>query len=121
ECWVPVREPLAAQMVHSLRVLGVPRHLHPFPTRRSSDLLLCSARISGRREYKPRESYKGKTRPILGEIVADAVWPAIIAPEDSRSEEHTSELQSRENLVCRLLLQKNKAQSGRSELLIRAL
>lgn len=46
-------------------------------------LLLCSARISGRREYKPRESYKGKTRPILGEIVADAVWPAIIAPEDS--------------------------------------
>src|SRR5690606_39691726 len=26
-----------------------------------------------------------------------------------RSEEHTSELQSRENLVCRLLLEKNKA------------
>src|SRR5690606_40882100 len=30
------------------------------------------------------------------------VWPA------SRSEEHTSELQSRENLVCRLLLEKKK-------------
>src|SRR5690606_39771658 len=29
-----------------------------------------------------------------------------------RSEEHTSELQSRENLVCRLLLEKNKRQSG---------
>src|SRR5690606_41423092 len=31
-------------------------------------------------------------------------------PEDSsfRSEEHTSELQSRENLVCRLLLEKKK-------------
>src|SRR5690606_41141319 len=28
--------------------------------------------------------------------------------EDSRSEEHTSELQSRENLVCRLLLEKKK-------------
>src|SRR5690606_40066183 len=28
--------------------------------------------------------------------------------EASRSEEHTSELQSRENLVCRLLLEKNK-------------
>src|SRR5690606_39729898 len=27
---------------------------------------------------------------------------------DFRSEEHTSELQSRENLVCRLLLEKNK-------------
>src|SRR5690606_39318364 len=28
--------------------------------------------------------------------------------EDKRSEEHTSELQSRENLVCRLLLEKKK-------------
>src|SRR5690606_39345916 len=28
--------------------------------------------------------------------------------EDIRSEEHTSELQSRENLVCRLLLEKKK-------------
>src|SRR5690606_40505429 len=27
--------------------------------------------------------------------------------EEDRSEEHTSELQSRENLVCRLLLEKN--------------
>src|SRR5690606_5361627 len=27
-------------------------------------------------------------------------------PEDGKSEEHTSELQSRENLVCRLLLEK---------------
>src|SRR5690606_40469983 len=30
-------------------------------------------------------------------------------PGPSRSEEHTSELQSRENLVCRLLLEKKKA------------
>src|SRR5207302_11225783 len=29
-------------------------------------------------------------------------------PSRSRSEEHTSELQSRENLVCRLLLEKKK-------------
>src|SRR5690606_41007497 len=29
---------------------------------------------------------------------------------DGRSEEHTSELQSRENLVCRLLLEKKKKQ-----------
>src|SRR5690606_40122748 len=28
--------------------------------------------------------------------------------KESRSEEHTSELQSRENLVCRLLLEKKK-------------
>src|SRR5690606_40184459 len=31
-----------------------------------------------------------------------------IVGEVTRSEEHTSELQSRENLVCRLLLEKNK-------------
>src|SRR5690606_39889693 len=30
--------------------------------------------------------------------------------QDSRSEEHTSELQSRENLVCRLLLEKKKTE-----------
>src|SRR5690606_41146113 len=36
----------------------------------------------------------------------EAVEPAPV-PED-RSEEHTSELQSRENIVCRLLLEKNK-------------
>src|SRR5436309_4428404 len=29
-------------------------------------------------------------------------------PDKPRSEEHTSELQSRENLVCRLLLEKKK-------------
>src|SRR2546430_5416169 len=31
-------------------------------------------------------------------------------PGDSRSEEHTSELQSQSNLVCRLLLEKKKKQ-----------
>src|SRR5690606_41343939 len=31
--------------------------------------------------------------------------------QETRSEEHTSELQSRENLVCRLLLEKKKAQT----------
>src|SRR5699024_11284721 len=34
-------------------------------------------------------------------------------PNDSRSEEHTSELQSRFDLVCRLLLEKKKAKSTR--------
>src|SRR5690606_40170930 len=40
--------------------------------------------------------------------------PAAVIPDftfyilRSRSEEHTSELQSRENLVCRLLLEKKK-------------
>src|SRR2546430_3306181 len=33
----------------------------------------------------------------------------------TRSEEHTSELQSQSNLVCRLLLEKNKAPPARAE------
>lgn len=44
--------------------------------------LLASARISGRREHTPGNSWQG-TRPLLGEIVADAVWPGIISHEDS--------------------------------------
>src|SRR5690606_41705067 len=32
----------------------------------------------------------------------------VLEPFSDRSEEHTSELQSRENLVCRLLLEKKK-------------
>src|SRR2546430_10337895 len=34
--------------------------------------------------------------------------PARPAPAPARSEEHTSELQSQSNLVCRLLLEKKK-------------
>lgn len=45
--------------------------------------LLASARISGRREHSPKAAWNGTTRPLLGEIVADAVWPAIISVEDS--------------------------------------
>src|SRR5690606_40540313 len=35
----------------------------------------------------------------------------------TRSEEHTSELQSRENLVCRLLLEKKKIKKSYTDLL----
>lgn len=45
--------------------------------------MLASARISGRREHTPRRSGAKGTRPLLGEVVADAVWPAIISAEDS--------------------------------------
>src|SRR5690606_22337598 len=41
---------------------------------------------------------------LLGLVIAVAV--GLLFP--ARSEEHTSELQSRENLVCRLLLEKKK-------------
>src|SRR3712207_7806913 len=42
--------------------------------------------------------------------VASAVAAAVAEAVGSRSEEHTSELQSRQYLVCRLLLEKKKKQ-----------
>src|SRR5215475_16208785 len=46
------------------------------------------------------------SRPGPGRTAPHARPPA--GPWPARSEEHTSELQSRENLVCRLLLEKKK-------------
>src|SRR5690606_40999354 len=43
----------------------------------------------------------------------DAGHPGRHESDQGRSEEHTSELQSRENLVCRLLLEKKKKNSKR--------
>src|SRR5436309_15297332 len=70
------------------------RHLHSFPTRRSSDLV-----NGGRLTH-----YPGDYQYYLDKTAADSARTAL------RSEEHTSELQSRENLVCRLLLEKKKPQ-----------
>src|SRR5437588_8546819 len=61
---------------------GNPRALHSFPTRRSSGLGHLEAG-SGRGRHRRRDPQQ---RP--------------------RSEEHTSELQSHSELVCRLLLEK---------------
>src|SRR5690606_40509660 len=41
--------------------------------------------------------------PILDDLVLVVGADAVDAPAPPRSEEHTSELQSREKLVCRLL------------------
>src|SRR5258707_9733180 len=51
----------------------------------------------------------GRRRPGAGES-ADRAEPARLGDESpaGRSEEHTSELQSRQYLVCRLLLEKKK-------------
>src|SRR5690606_39765232 len=46
---------------------------------------------------------------VLLNLIADYEYDgAAQGGPDARSEEHTSELQSRENLVCRLLLEKQK-------------
>src|SRR3712207_6905446 len=43
---------------------------------------------------------------LLGPLVGAREGDRLLAAEDGRSEEHTSELQSRQYLVCRLLLEK---------------
>src|SRR5690554_8094377 len=56
--------------------------------------------------FTPDEHGKARRRKALFDacfvVVADDVKEKL--PEDRRSEEHTSELQSRPHLVCRLLL-----------------
>src|SRR5690606_41952694 len=96
-------------------------YLHSFPTRRSSDLftkktlfqyiflrkrqfildVLNDIRGSCRRKCEKR--HVGMQVAQCGDV--EVCRTEIIAPlrDAMRSEEHTSELQSRENLVCRLL------------------
>src|SRR5437660_8155281 len=45
---------------------------------------------------------------VLGQDLGDRAPDAPAGPGHQRSEEHTSELQSRGHLVCRLLLEKKK-------------
>src|SRR5436305_11266018 len=73
---------------------GDHRDLHSFPTRRSSDLEEYRARL--------RADPEGRANFALAES------QGFIRREQRtfRSEEHTSELQSRPHLVCRLLLEK---------------
>src|SRR5690625_6607531 len=52
-----------------------------------------------------REAATGAESTIRG-VGSAQTWPPACAPR--RSEEHTSELQSRGHLVCRLLLEKKK-------------
>src|SRR2546426_78953 len=53
---------------------------------------------------------RGEERALLPSIEGQRVSPRTrpLRPHESRSEEHTSELQSPCNLVCRLLLEKKK-------------
>src|SRR2546430_12065627 len=54
--------------------------------------------------------------PARGEDVPGETAPRAAA-QGRRSEEHTSELQSQSNLVCRLLLEKKKKVNNHSEIL----
>src|SRR5439155_22447911 len=55
----------------------------------------------------PDHADRDRRRPVVAEDRTIILRPEL-DPEDDRSEEHTSELQSRGHLVCRLLLEKKK-------------
>src|SRR5436190_2697083 len=77
-----------------------PRHRHSFPTRRSSDLAIAQVIAPGEVDERPSlPSFLLVPSPL--EVPAESMrlpWSA-----SARSEEHTSELQSHSDLVCRLL------------------
>src|SRR5690606_41176377 len=60
----------------------------------------------------PRLSPQGRIFTSRNNIVTLQEFDNLI---ETRSEEHTSELQSRENLVCRLLLEKKKNTKNRQK------
>src|SRR5699024_11923431 len=97
------------------------RALHPLPTRRSSDLFVFPQRqfmvFRGTKVEVHIATVinmavillRADKRRLWEEspvIVAARIFFAVGLPGDIRSEEHTSELQSRFDLVCRLLLEK---------------
>src|SRR5690606_41862682 len=100
---------------------SVSRTRPPFPTRRSSDLMrLQSAGFAlGKKSNQVFQSAADFFSLIdagaiqddqAGRAAGEHAGPAVELVAEAaigvlRSEEHTSELQSRENLVCRLLLE----------------
>src|SRR5699024_12407579 len=96
-----------------------PPALPSFPTRRSSDL--AAQRVGkpalGRRPAGARRPAGGGSRAGFHSFPSGSeLLPPAAAGEQpdgggrtGRSEEHTSELQSRFDLVCRLLLERNNS------------
>src|SRR5207248_9679485 len=106
--------------IMSILLLGPAHHadLPSFPTRRSSDLAfgLRSFHLSTMRRSSLIGSALSSTcsRRIVSlcshtpQSFLTMTSAADCCPRLSRSEEHTSELQSPYDLVCRLLLEKKK-------------
>src|SRR5690242_21296081 len=80
------------------------RALHSLPTRRSSDLELFQTKLV---ESKG-EKYAAFNNAFFNAGTFVHVPRGVEISSPLRSEEHTSELQSHVNLVCRLLLEKKK-------------
>src|SRR3989442_6464995 len=83
----------------------------PFPTRRSSDLRLAEPAQRGDLDHLGKRAHAlALDGPVEHPQEPRGPLPARRAlPEAIRSAEHTSELQSRPHIVCRLLLAKQTA------------
>src|SRR5207249_11288594 len=105
----------------SFQSSGAHLDLRSFPTRRSSDLARCCVRRSRvlasraqrfhARGHRLRLGLRLRVRSELAGHTLAAIGSGPLNGwllTKSRSEEHTSELQSRFDLVCRLLLEKKK-------------
>src|SRR5690242_21630953 len=99
---------------------GDHRDLHSFPTRALPILQPRCGRTWG---WKSWTSRGNMFCPMILDLKKSiAIWPRRIrrslftpAIPMKRSEEHTSELQSHVNLVCRLLLEKKKEHKPSSD------
>src|SRR5207244_12893448 len=115
-CTVPCSPGLPALFVSPARH---PPALHSFPTRRSSDLLAAEPDELGRRDGQRllEKRILHRAAGALAERDREVGLAHAPPPSRSRSEEHTSELQSPDHLVCRLLLEKkkNKKQSSKPD------
>src|SRR5205823_6825630 len=87
---------------------GPPRSLHSFPTRRSSDLVRVAYERGGfLASIRCRASSAAFFTLLRSTVTLSNDEPISLSSSAvSRSEEHTSELQSLAYLVCRLLLEK---------------
>src|SRR5690606_42104096 len=67
-------------------------------------------RLPGFLLHRDRPDRESQHRQHHARVTGETLHPVAAEgrPAADRSEEHTSELQSRENLVCRLLLEKKK-------------
>src|SRR5690554_7348593 len=97
-------------MLYVFHRSGDHRDLHSFPTRRSSDLAILGGTGYARLEWlkPPPASISATFREFLRLLTTGTPRSACSRSAKARSEEHTSELQSRPHLVCRLLLEKKK-------------
>src|SRR5690606_15528129 len=101
------------EILKGLNLTVRPGEVHAIMGPNGSGKSTLSNVLAGREEYEVTGGeiwYQGRNLLEMEpeERAREGIFLAFQYPVEIRSEEHTSELQSRENLVCRLLLEKKK-------------